>query len=176
MNSPIKSSNLRPETSRRYRRVDSRNHVRYQHQTGKSMTTPSMAQMLSNTLYYKRFFPYYAFNARLRGDREHACQSAKPSRPSAFHPKKGLGFVRFFFTTPVVCPLCRRSWRGWTRMARARCTRTTRSGALSACRSRRRVRARATSSRVRQRMSSEFYVRRLSEWVRLSVRGSSSGR
>ncbi|WVZ14021.1 hypothetical protein V8G54_011587 [Vigna mungo] len=34
----------------------------YQHQHNKQMSCPVMAQLLSNTLYYKRFFPYYAFN------------------------------------------------------------------------------------------------------------------
>jgi len=34
----------------------------YTHAHGKPMSCVAMAQLLSNTLYNKRFFPYYAFN------------------------------------------------------------------------------------------------------------------
>lgn len=36
--------------------------VQYKQKHNKIMSTPAIAQLLSNTLYYKRFFPYYTFN------------------------------------------------------------------------------------------------------------------
>ncbi|XP_031551908.1 proteasome subunit beta type-1-A-like [Actinia tenebrosa] len=34
----------------------------YEHEHGKKMSCPAIAQMLSTMLYYRRFFPYYTYN------------------------------------------------------------------------------------------------------------------
>eukprot|EP00894_Picocystis_sp_ML_P001891 jgi/Pico_ML_1/52408/g3115.t2 len=36
--------------------------VTYRHDHGKPMSCQAMSQLLSNTLYFRRFFPYYTFN------------------------------------------------------------------------------------------------------------------
>ena len=44
------------------RRMLSARLTQYEHSMGKTMSSSAAAQLLSVTLYYRRFFPYYAFN------------------------------------------------------------------------------------------------------------------
>ncbi|BBM98306.1 20S proteasome subunit beta 6 [Marchantia polymorpha subsp. ruderalis] len=57
----LASSGFQADIRALQKNLDAR-HQTYQHQHNKQMSCPAMAQLLSNTLYYKRFFPYYAFN------------------------------------------------------------------------------------------------------------------
>ncbi|KAH7300636.1 hypothetical protein KP509_24G072400 [Ceratopteris richardii] len=57
----LASSGFQADIRALQKNLDARHQI-YQHQHNKKMSCPAMAQLLSNTLYYKRFFPYYAFN------------------------------------------------------------------------------------------------------------------
>jgi len=57
----LASSGFQADINALQKNLDARHQI-YQHQHSKQMSCPAMAQLLSNTLYYKRFFPYYSFN------------------------------------------------------------------------------------------------------------------
>ena len=65
-------------------------HVMYQFNHRRPMSCPAMSQLLSNTLYHKRFFPYYTFNLCAGLDDEGAClrpgaQRGRLPRPTPLH-------------------------------------------------------------------------------------------
>ncbi|KAL6778305.1 hypothetical protein ACKKBG_A17680 [Auxenochlorella protothecoides x Auxenochlorella symbiontica] len=57
----IASAGMQADRDALHKTLHSR-HVMYAFNHRKPMSCPAMAQLLSNTLYYKRFFPYYTFN------------------------------------------------------------------------------------------------------------------
>lgn len=57
----IASAGMQADRQALHKVLQSR-HVTYQFQHRRPMSANAVAQLLSTTLYYKRFFPYYTFN------------------------------------------------------------------------------------------------------------------
>lgn len=57
----IASAGMQADTKALHKMLQAR-HVMYHHANNRNMSVSAAAQLLSNTLYYKRFFPYYTFN------------------------------------------------------------------------------------------------------------------
>ena len=69
---PPHASPVRPPTFSHLPPAQHRN-VMYQHNHARAMSVSATAQLLSNTLYYKRFFPFYTFNLCAGLDDEGGC-------------------------------------------------------------------------------------------------------
>eukprot|EP00958_Prasinococcus_capsulatus_P002979 scaffold266_cov391-Prasinococcus_capsulatus_cf.AAC.31 len=65
----IASSGFQGDVKTLQKNLSARN-VMYQHTHKTQMPCESFAQLLSNTLYFKRFFPYYTFNLLVGLDKE----------------------------------------------------------------------------------------------------------
>lgn len=62
---------------------------RYKHDHGSTMTSTAIAQMLSTTLYGRRFFPFYAFNIVGGLDKDGATRCCRrPARSAHSHPAR----------------------------------------------------------------------------------------
>ena len=55
------SAGMQADMKTLHKMMQARN-VQYAHAHRKPMSVGALAQLLGNTLYYKRFFPYYTFN------------------------------------------------------------------------------------------------------------------
>lgn len=57
----------------------------YEHQHGKKMSLAAVAQMLSNTLYFRRFFPFYAYCVLGGLDEQGSCALCRCARAMPCH-------------------------------------------------------------------------------------------
>ena len=57
----VASAGMQADTKALHKVLQMRN-VMYQHNHNRPMSVSAVAQLLANTLYMKRFFPYYTFN------------------------------------------------------------------------------------------------------------------
>ncbi|KXJ23559.1 Proteasome subunit beta type-1-A [Exaiptasia diaphana] len=74
----------------------------YEHEHGKKMSCPAIAQMLSTMLYYRRFFPYYTYNILAGLDTEgKGCIGFKNQagvEPVALSQEKAVSLVKDVFS------------------------------------------------------------------------------
>mmetsp|Transcript_12221 Transcript_12221/g.21880 ORF Transcript_12221/g.21880 Transcript_12221/m.21880 type:complete len:245 (-) Transcript_12221:256-990(-) len=65
----IASAGMQADRTALFKLLQTR-HVMYQHSFNRPMAVSAAAQLLSNTLYYKRYFPFYTFNLCVGLDEE----------------------------------------------------------------------------------------------------------
>jgi hypothetical protein len=158
----IATAGFQADTKALHKMLRARN-VTYQHAHGKPMACGAVAQLLSNTLYHRRFFPLYTFNICAGLDEEGAfcvwfCLAVRSffcvAQESALAHPAGFGCCccvkndktkhRSLDQKQITQPHqpSQPSQPSTTNQARAPCTRTTRSAATSARATRARAAAR----------------------------------
>ena len=92
------SAGMQADMKTLHKMMQARN-VQYAHAHRKPMSVGALAQLLGNTLYYKRFFPYYTFNlvAGLDSEGGWALERSERTLTPCLHPTLP-------FCTPVWWP------------------------------------------------------------------------
>ena len=86
------SAGMQADMKTLHKMMQARN-VQYAHAHRKPMSVGALAQLLGNTLYYKRFFPYYTFNlvAGLDSEGGWALECSEPAHPAPM-PASNVAF------------------------------------------------------------------------------------